>query len=222
MQTVITCEHASSAIPARLLPEARKCFGSDALQSHVAYDLFAGQAAMHLSQKLGARCFMGNWSRLCIDLNRSLRNPAVWSELSHSMTETEKENWRNYHRTYRQEVQTSIKTHFNRGCILHISVHSFTPLWNGERRLCDVGLLYDPRKAKEKNLALELQKYLQDGGWKVRRNYPYRGDADGFTTALRKIYPDDRYLGLELELNQSLGPGMLKVVDLLVGKLKNL
>jgi hypothetical protein len=36
----------------------------------------------------------------------------------------------------------------------------------------------------------------------VRRNYPYRGDADGLTTHLRKRYPDGRYTGVEIEVNQ--------------------
>jgi hypothetical protein len=36
----------------------------------------------------------------------------------------------------------------------------------------------------------------------VRRNYPYRGYADGLTTWLRKRYPDPAYAGIELEINQ--------------------
>ncbi len=36
----------------------------------------------------------------------------------------------------------------------------------------------------------------------VRRNYPYRGNADGFTTYLRKKYPGSKYIGIEIEINQ--------------------
>ena len=36
----------------------------------------------------------------------------------------------------------------------------------------------------------------------TRRNYPYKGYADGLTTFLRTRYPDDRYRGIELEVNQ--------------------
>jgi hypothetical protein len=36
----------------------------------------------------------------------------------------------------------------------------------------------------------------------VRRNYPYRGSADGLTTHLRRLHPDGRYAGVEIEVNQ--------------------
>jgi hypothetical protein len=36
----------------------------------------------------------------------------------------------------------------------------------------------------------------------VRRNYPYRGTADGFTTYLRRQLSSSPYLGIELEINQ--------------------
>ena len=38
----------------------------------------------------------------------------------------------------------------------------------------------------------------------MRRNAPYRGNADGLTTALRRELPASRYEGIELELNQRL------------------
>jgi hypothetical protein len=38
----------------------------------------------------------------------------------------------------------------------------------------------------------------------VRRNAPYRGDSDGLTSALRRERSAERYLGIELELNQRL------------------
>ena len=39
---------------------------------------------------------------------------------------------------------------------------------------------------------------------RVRRNYPYRGAADGLTTALRRLFKPKDYLGLEIEINQAL------------------
>jgi len=36
----------------------------------------------------------------------------------------------------------------------------------------------------------------------VRRNFPYKGCNDGFTSTLRKKFPNDAYLGIELEINQ--------------------
>jgi hypothetical protein len=36
----------------------------------------------------------------------------------------------------------------------------------------------------------------------VRRNYPYRGYADGLTTHLRRRYRGRAYIGIEIEVNQ--------------------
>jgi hypothetical protein len=36
----------------------------------------------------------------------------------------------------------------------------------------------------------------------VRRNYPYRGYADGLTTYLRRRYARHGYIGVEIEVNQ--------------------
>ena len=41
-------------------------------------------------------------------------------------------------------------------------------------------------------------------GLRVRRNAPYRGVSDGLPTALRRLYPADRYVGFEMEFNQAL------------------
>jgi hypothetical protein len=38
----------------------------------------------------------------------------------------------------------------------------------------------------------------------VRRNYPYQGVSAGLTSSLRKRFEPNRYLGIEVELNQGL------------------
>jgi predicted N-formylglutamate amidohydrolase len=67
-----------------------------------------------------------------------------------------------------------------------------------------VGLLYDPRRATEKRFCLAWKRELEaaDPRLEVRRNYPYRGYADGLTTHLRRGFPDARYSGVEIEVNQ--------------------
>jgi predicted N-formylglutamate amidohydrolase len=88
--------------------------------------------------------------------------------------------------------------------VVHVSVHTFTPVLRGRERQADVGLLYDPSRAPERALGLAWQEALRrsDGALRVRRNYPYRGTADGLATSLRREWPPDAYLGLELEVNQ--------------------
>ena len=84
-----------------------------------------------------------------------------------------------------------------------ISVHSFTPILNAVERNCYIGLLYDSLKANEKAFSQQFKKELlqQNKALKVRYNYPYLGKADGFTTYLRKQFPNN-YIGIEIEVNQ--------------------
>ena len=89
--------------------------------------------------------------------------------------------------------------------VAHLAVHSFTPILKGRERRVDLGLLYDPRRAPEKALALELRASLQTlaPDLRLRRNYPYRGTSDGLPTWLRRQFKAEDYAGLELELNQA-------------------
>ena len=89
--------------------------------------------------------------------------------------------------------------------ILHLSIHSFTPELNGEIRNADLGILYDPSRKEESALAKKIQKnlILIAPDLRVRKNYPYQGKNDGHTTALRKIFPPEKYIGFEIEMNQA-------------------
>ena len=92
--------------------------------------------------------------------------------------------------------------------VLHLSIHSFTPKLNGIERNADIGLLYDPSKKAEKAFCARMKQELLAEGLelRVRFNYPYLGKADGFTTHLRKVFPEN-YSGIELEVNQKFSSG---------------
>jgi len=92
--------------------------------------------------------------------------------------------------------------HGNR--VIHLASHSFTPVLDGVVRNADIGLLYDPARPGEVELCRRWQAKLEARapGLRVRRNYPYTGRSDGFTAWLRRRFPADRYVGIELEINQ--------------------
>ena len=71
-------------------------------------------------------------------------------------------------------------------------------------RSADIGLLYDPGRAGEVAFASAWLEALKaaDPSLRLRRNYPYLGKSDGVTMSLRRKHPPDRYLGIELEVNQ--------------------
>jgi predicted N-formylglutamate amidohydrolase len=73
---------------------------------------------------------------------------------------------------------------------------------NGKVRNYDAGILYDPSRGEEAELAGNLIKHMNSHGIKTVANRPYKGTADGHTTALRKEFPADRYIGIEIELSQ--------------------
>lgn len=118
------------------------------------------------------------------------------------LTEREQlvERWWHPHR---DQLVALIETRGNRP-VLHLSVHSFTPIWGEVVREVDVGVLYDPSRKRERQFADEFIDELgqRDPSLRIRRNQPYRGTADGLTTAFRKRFRPTRYLGVELEVSQ--------------------
>jgi hypothetical protein len=63
--------------------------------------------------------------------------------------------------------------------------------------------LYDSRNRQEKEFSYLLKKEILtlNDAINVRYNYPYLGKADGFTSYLRKQFPEN-YIGIEIEVNQ--------------------
>ena len=90
--------------------------------------------------------------------------------------------------------------------VIHISSHSFTPALDGKVRRADVGLLYHPGRHGEAALCARWKASLAAMApeLRVRRNYPYAGKGDGLTSHLRRRFPPGAYVGIELEVNQSI------------------
>ena len=112
---------------------------------------------------------------------------------------------RRYYIPYRSDAEAFVAQAIAAGAhVVHVSSHSFTPSLDGDLRRADVGLLYDPGRAGERTLCVRWQRALQARapGLSVRRNYPYLGRSDGFTSHLRKHYADGAYAGIEIEVNQ--------------------
>lgn len=207
---LLSCEHAVNAIPANW----HGLFaGQQALlDSHRGVDIGALEAARRLARRLDAPLLAARWSRLLVDLNRSPGHPRLFAPQVRALPAAAREHilascYHPYRETLRARIAAAIATGRR---VVHVSVHSFTPVLDGITRRCDIGLLYDPARSREKSLCLRWQQALgkHGAGLVVRRNYPYRGTADGLVTALRREFPPDRYSGIELEINQlhALGP----------------
>jgi len=201
---LITCEHGGNRIPSRYRDFFR---GSDeVLRTHRGYDPGALRMAHDMAQALEAPLVAATVSRLLIDLNRSLRHPHVYSEMTRAAPpELREEICRRYYLPYRTKAESRIRQAVESGArVVHVSCHSFTPELHGEVRNADIGLLYDPARPGEAALSRhwrqEIQHSLPDT--RIRMNYPYSGTADGFTVHLRRQFAAETYLGIELEINQ--------------------
>lgn len=202
MKLILTCEHGGNDIPiafGSLFSEA-----TELLNTHRGYDLGALDV-FFACESLFEQSFYSTTSRLLIELNRSQHHPNLFSSVTKSLSKAEKKELiENYYLPYRNQVENCISKWIKSGEeIFHLSVHSFTPVMDGETRNCDLSFLYDPEHGREKEICKSLKKSISsfDKELLVRYNYPYKGTADGFTTYLRKTF-NDRYNGIEMEINQ--------------------
>lgn len=203
---VLSCEHAGNRVPRRFAdlfaPHA------ELLATHRGWDPGALPIARELARTLRAPLTFTPFTRLLIEPNRSPHHPALFSAITRELDDaTKKQIFEQYYEPHRGAVRKAIATNIRTGrLVLHVGVHTFTPALAGETRNADIGLLYDPRRRPEREICDRWAKVLReiDHPLRVRKNYPYRGAADGLTTSLRREFPATSYLGIELEINQAL------------------
>jgi predicted N-formylglutamate amidohydrolase len=201
---LISCEHGGKRIPAPW----RALFSGHAalLNSHRGYDPGALRMARELAAAFDAPLFAATVSRLLIELNRSPGHPGLYSGITRGLPRAvRQELLERHYLPYRNALEQCAAALVADGKrVVHVSSHSFTPELDGEVRNADIGLLYDPSRPGEAALCRRWQQALRNvaPALKVRMNYPYAGTGDGFTTALRRRFAAERYVGIELEINQ--------------------
>lgn len=204
-QLLLTCEHGGNEVP----DAWRTLFAGHEmlLASHRGWDPGALDAARVLSGALGAPLVSATTTRLLVDLNRSPGHPRLFSSLTRPLPDADRARiLREHYWPFRERVIAEVERMAAAGPVVHVSVHTFTPVLDGLFRRVDIGLLYDPSRAAERTLCAAWHKALRASfpELRVRRNQPYRGTADGFTRALRRLHPDPAYTGIELELSQAI------------------
>lgn len=205
VQLILTCEHGGYRVPAAY----RDSFvnATQTLQSHRGWDPGALDLAQKLKKQLAAPLISSSVTRLLVELNRSAGHRRLFSEYTDKLDRQTKQSiLREYYHPYRNRVESLIGEQIASGTVVaHLSVHTFVPKLNGVTRTADVGLLFDPGRPIEKELCQTWISTLkrERPDLRVRRNYPYLGKSDGLTTHLRRLFPRDRYAGIELEVNQS-------------------
>jgi predicted N-formylglutamate amidohydrolase len=198
---IITCEHAGNEIP----EQYKNLFigADDVLLSHRGWDPGAFYLAECLAERFSCELVACHSTRLLIETNRSIDSPDLFSDFSQRLTDREKEILKQQiYVPYRQAVEDAIQRLPKP--VVHLSIHSFTPVLDGKTRQADIGLLFDPSRIFEAQICDSWSRNLARAlpGFSIRFNEPYRGTDDGFTTWLRTKFTDQDYAGIEVEVNQ--------------------
>lgn len=201
---ILTCEHASNKLPAAF----KKAVPAEVLKTHRAYDIGAVLVFRRLVKFAKPEFFCeGKFSRLFVDLNRTITNKSAFSDYLRN-NENAKAEAATYWNEYRAAIEAFIRKSLRQAqrpeaAIVHLGIHSFTPVLNGKVRNTDIGILYDPTRPQERAYANVIKAEIKRlyPAMKVRFNYPYKGTSDGLTTTLRKKFGPG-YVGIEIEINQ--------------------
>ncbi len=200
---VLSCEHGGNQVPQPyqdLFKNAR-----EVLDSHRGYDLGALELFECLDSDDITYKQSTTVSRLLVDINRSLYRRSLFSEFTKQLSKTVKKRiLEDYYYAFRRPFEAEMQKLWRKDMVvLHLSVHSFTPVLDGEVRQTDFGILYNPEREEEKVFAklwkTELSRLLPN--YRVRFNYPFRGKPDGHVRYFRDR-EEAKYVGIEFEMNQ--------------------
>lgn len=204
---VLTCEHATN-----LLPPPLKATPDDQhwLAQHWGWDIGIQDVTQRLREKTQSVGVFSRFSRLICDPNRAIDNPTWLLEevegaplsFNTSVTEAERERRRaEYYDPYHQGVHDTIATRRNNPTpFLLLSMHSFTPLYMGEPRSLEVGVLFDENY---EHLAYKMGAWIEQEGLITEYNEPYSGMGG----MMYSIWRHGNHFGLpylELEIRQDL------------------
>jgi predicted N-formylglutamate amidohydrolase len=177
---LLVCDHASRRFPKSLGtmgldPFARRC--------HLALDIGAGALTEAIASALGATAVLCQYSRLIVDCNRQLMDPGAFLEFgdglvipgNRNLHKDDKERRANaIYWPYHAAIEGQINRLRDAGVTpVFVSIHSFTPVLNGESRTWEMGILWDQDRATSELFV----NGLRDAGYLVGDNEPYSGKA---------------------------------------------
>lgn len=187
-RVVLVCEHAS-----RTIPDGWGTLGLDAAQrqAHIAWDPGALDLARGLSRRLDATLIHAPVSRLVYDVNRGPNQAGAFplrSEMhdipgNAALTPAERlARTRAIYLPFHVAIRGLVVERLALGqSPVIVTVHSFTPVWFGQPRRVELGVLHD----RDPALATGILRHMQAaGGLDVRLNEPYSA-ADDVTHTLR-------------------------------------
>lgn len=197
---LITCEHASAALPRsyRWHPDDQHL-----RTQHWAYDPGAAEISVELAERLDATAILARFTRLLVDLNRPTSSDTLFRthadghrlHLNHELAHGERDRRvQGYYDPYHETVDRTVGAVYAETVL---SVHTFTPCYEGQVRTMEIGVLFDEEEA----LARRLAERLSEAGMKVALNEPYSG-REGFIYAVERHASAHSRRAIEIEVRQ--------------------
>jgi predicted N-formylglutamate amidohydrolase len=179
-QVLLVGDHVSNRLPASM---NRLGLDESVMHKHVAYDIGTRKLIHRLSQHLDAPAVLAGYSRLLVDLNRSLEDPSIMPEVSDNISIPGNQNLTRAQRSerihcfytpYRSAIDHMLHRFRTRGQVpAFIAIHSFTPEMAGVVRPWHAGMLWD----KDPRIPIPLMKKLRGRpeNFHIGDNQPYSG-----------------------------------------------
>lgn len=174
---VLTADHAGRILPEKL---GQLGLGAADLDRHIAWDIGIAGVTEFLSERLDAPAILQTYSRLVIDCNRTPGMPTSIPRISEATTipgnqtlspaeeaARRVEVFEPYHAAITELLDARAAA--GRRTIL-VAMHSFTPVYLGERRAVEIGVLYN-RDPSYPAILLDLLR--RGGDLVVGDNEPY-------------------------------------------------
>jgi predicted N-formylglutamate amidohydrolase len=198
------CEHASSFIP--------ECFNElglvdPARSSHIAWDPGAEAVTRILADRFNAPAVISRISRLVYDCNRppdAIDAVPQKSEIfevpgNKNLSDAQITNRvENYYLPFKRTLEKAIEEH--QVAPMLVTIHSFTPVYNGQKRDVEIGLLHDDDSLVVDAMLNSIVGYQE---FNIRRNEPY-GPSDGVTHTIRLHGVEKGLLNVMIEVRNDL------------------
>lgn len=199
---LLICEHASERLPPGWAwhDDDRWLLGT-----HWAIDLGAAEITRSLAQAIGCAAILARFSRLLVDPNRDVDAPTLFRDeaegrpvrLNCGVDGDDRQRrldgcYHPYHRAIDRALADA-------PAAAVLSVHSFTPVYEGRARAVEVGVLFD----RHPELAAAFAEVLRGAGLRTALNEPYSGALGFAYSPERHAAAHDRRC-LELEIRQDL------------------
>ncbi len=199
---LFSCEHAAVELPAGWAWDADDAW---LVGTHWSYDIGAADLALACAATFGAPAVLSQFSRLLIDPNRPLDSETLFRSIADGreivLNRTLSDDDRaariaRCYQPYHDRLDAAVAA--RRDAAL-VSVHSFTPVYEGQARVLEVGVLFDVDEA----LGVAVARHLADAGLRTELNAPWSGRAGLMYCAQHHASAHGRPT-IELEIRQDL------------------